>query len=188
MGGIGDEDARALVVSAVAVVFVDDHRADQLALGSGCGLEGGISEAANLRQPLLQGVHQIEVALDGIFRLERVGVGEARIAAGDFVDLWVVLHGTGAQRVQTEVNGIIFLGEAGEVAHNAHLGNFREGQPSARKFLREFGQRNFRFGEGNAGASGGRKLKNGRLTHAAPRLVLRSDSRYPRERSFRSLP
>lgn len=117
-----------------------------------------------------------------------MGIGEAREAAGDFVDLWVVLHGTGAQGVQTEVNGIVFLGEAGEVAHNAHLGNFGEGQPGARKLLREFGQRNLRFGEGNAGASGRGKLKNGRLTHAAPRLILRSDSRYPRERSFRSLP
>ena len=92
MCGVGNEDAFAFKVAAILMVFVDDQHASQLALGSGGWHQRDAGEARNFFQPLLQGVHQIQVSLHGVDWLEGVRVGETRQASRGFIDLWVVLH------------------------------------------------------------------------------------------------
>jgi len=91
------------------MVFADDQRAGQFALGARGGLQGNAGKSTDLLKPFLQGVHQVEVALNGIFRLAGMGQAKACEAAGDFVDLGVVLHCTGTQGVKAEVDGVVKL-------------------------------------------------------------------------------
>ena len=88
----------------------DDHGADQFALRSGCRYKGCVGETADLSQPGLEGVHKVQVALDGVFRLEGVGGCKTGVAGGCLVDFWVVLHCTGAQGVEAQINGVVLLG------------------------------------------------------------------------------
>ena len=119
-----------------SVVGADDQHAGQLALGAGSRLQGDAGKAADLLQPFLQLVHQQQAALHGLDRLERVQPGEAGQAGGLLVDLGVVLHRAGAERVDARVDAVVQLRQAGEVADHIHLGQFGQRQVLARQALR----------------------------------------------------
>jgi len=67
--GVRDKDAGALSITAVGVVFLDDEHAGQLAVRASCGLQGDARKTNDFLQPLLQCVHQVQVALHRVFRL-----------------------------------------------------------------------------------------------------------------------
>ena len=82
MGRIGNQHACALCFAVIFVIFMDDQRANQLALSTGSRLERYSVESGDFFQHFLQGVHQVEVALNGFNRLERMGKGKTGQAAG----------------------------------------------------------------------------------------------------------
>ena len=63
MGGIGHEDDAPPAVASRCVVGADDQYPRELALGAGRGLEAPRREAADLADPLLQRMDQLEGAL-----------------------------------------------------------------------------------------------------------------------------
>ncbi len=121
MGGIGDEHARALVITTIFVILVDDHCANQLTLCTSSRLQSDRCKASDLFEHFLQGVHQIKVSLDSVNRLEGMCGSEARQATDSFVDLGVVFHRAGAKRVKTQIDGVILLRNAGEMTDNLHF-------------------------------------------------------------------
>ena len=93
-------------------------------LGSGRGLERKGVHAGDLAQVSFQVRHDLKAPLRRLIGKQRVGLGEP-IQARDFlVDLGVVLHGAGPQRVEPFVIGIVELRKAREVAHHFALGKF----------------------------------------------------------------
>ena len=123
VGRIGDED----VFARVAPLFEagpDEHHAGQLALGAGRRLEGEGVHARDLAQVVLD-------ELDALRGLpwtvsggrERVGVGESGQGGHLLVDLGVVLHRAGAEGIEADVDAVVLLGEAGEVADDFDFGD-----------------------------------------------------------------
>src|SRR5690606_26038143 len=109
MGRIGDEDACALVISAIFVILMNDQGAYQFAMCS-CGrLKRNGSKTSDLFQHFLEGIHQIQVTLDRIFWLTGVRRSETWQSADGFIDLWVVLHGAGTEWIKSQINGVILL-------------------------------------------------------------------------------
>ena len=118
MGRIRDEHARALMVATIGMIFFDDQRANQFALRASCGHERYAGKSSDLSQHILELIHKIEIALNAFDRLMGVNMGKTRVTAGNFVDLGIVFHGTGAKRVKTKVNGVVLLRHTGEMAHS----------------------------------------------------------------------
>ncbi len=54
------------------------------------------------------------------------GAGEARVRRQPLVDLGVVFHRAGAERIDAHVDAVVLLGEAGEVAGDLGLGDLGE--------------------------------------------------------------
>ncbi len=116
------------MILAVAMVGADDQDPGQLTVGAGRRLQADRLKPADLRQPLLQGVHQRQVPLQRVGILQRVGQCETRQASGVLVDLGVVLHGAGAQRIEAGVHCVIELRKPHEMAHHLQLRQLRQQQ------------------------------------------------------------
>ena len=80
-----------------------------------------LREARDLGQHLLQLVHELQRALDRGGILERVDTGEAGIAGDRLVDLRVVLHRAGAERIHVDVDGVVLLADPGVMADDVDL-------------------------------------------------------------------
>ena len=127
VSGVGHDDPSALLVlSAVGEVRVHEHEARQLALRAGRGLERHRVQAADLREDLLEPPHELERSLRAVLVLQRVKVGEARVADHDLVDARVVLHRAGAEGVEAGVDAEVASRQLGEVTHELELGRFRK--------------------------------------------------------------
>jgi hypothetical protein len=100
VGGIGNEDAGPLDISALAVVGAHHQEAGEFAVRSGRGLQRDACKATDFREPLLQFEHQRKIALHGLRRLQRVGLREAREPGDYLVDLRVEFHRAGAKRIE----------------------------------------------------------------------------------------
>ena len=88
----------------------------------GLGRERHRRHAGQRLQPVGQLVHQLERALDGGDRLQRMEVGEAGQARQLLVQPRVVLHGARAERIERQVDGVVLLAEPHIVAHRLRLG------------------------------------------------------------------
>src|SRR5690606_15456703 len=108
-------------VTALLVVGVDDEAAGELAVRASGRLERDGLEAGDLREHLLQLVYQLERALRSLFRLVRMKAGEAGIAGDFLVDLRVVLHGARPERIHVDVDRVVLLTQAREVADDIDL-------------------------------------------------------------------
>ncbi len=64
--------------------------------------------------------------------LQRVEAGKARHARRLLIDLRVVLHRAGTERIEAEINGIIAVRQVREMAHDIQFGDFRKGRSSRR--------------------------------------------------------
>ena len=98
-----------------------NDQAGELALSAGGGLERASIHPAHLAEGLLQAEHHLERALRqgvGRHRVEAQKAGDAR---GPLVDLRVVLHGAGPERVHARVDGEVLLAELHVVAHGLGL-------------------------------------------------------------------
>ena len=137
------------------VVGAHDQHAGQLAVGASGRLQGHPREAADLFEHFLQRVHQQQVALHRLERLERVGEGEARQAGGIFIHARVVLHGARAERIEAAVDAVVQLREVGKVADDAHFRYFGEVEVITQQVRgQRIGAWNVRLREAHTGAPG----------------------------------
>ncbi len=114
------------VLAAVLVVGAREQQAGQLALGAGGGLERHVRQAGDLRERALQAPHEVERALRVLGVLERVEPGVPGKRREPLVQLRVVLHRAGAERVEALVQVEVARRERGVVAHDLGLGDLGE--------------------------------------------------------------
>jgi len=106
VGGIGDQNLAALVPPHLKVFF-HHHHAGQFAVGPRGRLEGEVGHAEDLAQVLPEFVHQPKASLrecNGPAGMQR---GKAGPLGDLLVNLRVVLHGAGAQRIEADVDAEI---------------------------------------------------------------------------------
>ncbi len=125
MGGVGDEDFAAGIALGL-VPGANQKDAGELAVGAGGGLEGDRVHAGDVEEAALEQAEDFENALGERVGTVGVGFGEAFDAGDQLVNAGVVLHGAGAEGVHAEIYGVVPGGEAGEVANDLDLAQFRQ--------------------------------------------------------------
>ena len=128
MGGIGDQNLGALGITPRSVVGADDQHTSQFTVCTCCRLQADARKSTDLVQPLLQMVHQRERTLDRFYRLEWMQVRKTWNAGSLFVDLGIVFHRAGSQRIKASIDAVVELRKTGEVAHDIDLCHFWQGQ------------------------------------------------------------
>ena len=134
--GVGNEDARPLGVAARVVIGAHHQQAGEFAVRAGRGLQRHAGKTADLGEPLLQLEHQRQVALHRVRVLQRMRLGEAGQPRDLLVDLRVVLHGAGAERIESGIDAEIALRQRKVVPHHVELRQFRQagiGAPFVRR-------------------------------------------------------
>src|SRR5207249_8703390 len=125
--------------------------------------QGEAIHAADRAQGALQVVHQPQAALRGELGELRVRLGEPGEARDLLVDLRVVLHGAGAERVETEVDGVVETGQTRIVARHLDFAQLREpldlGAGVARVEIEALGLRHVERRQGKTPPSGSRYLE-----------------------------
>jgi hypothetical protein len=106
---VGDQDKVAMPLALAFVIGFDQHQACKLPMRARRGLQGDASHTRDLGQVALQLVEQLDSSLHGILRLQGVDASEAWQHSHVFVKLGVVLHSTGAERVEAGVHAKIAL-------------------------------------------------------------------------------
>ena len=120
--GVGDDDLGAARLATLFQIVPDEEKARVLTVGTRRRLQGQGVHAEDLLEVLLDLPHDLETALDRLDGLERVDVGEAGQSRDLLVDLRVVLHGAGAERVEAVVHAVRLLGELAVVAAEVDFG------------------------------------------------------------------
>src|SRR5579862_7707780 len=146
MGGRRHENPPALFAPRF------DGRADrkqsaQLAMRSGFGAHRHGRHARQGRQPAHQFGNERQCTLYSSFRLKRMKITEAGQPRHFFVQPRIVLHRTGAERIEARVDGIIHARQPHEVAHHFRLRQSRQSDglfslQTAQPFVRDLCLRN----------------------------------------------
>ena len=106
MGGVRHDDLRAGHVAPRLVVGLDHQKPRLLAVSARRGLESHIEHAGHFAEDAAQTVDDFETPLRVGLGLQRVDAGEAGEGGHLVVDLGVVLHRAGAQRVEPVVDAV----------------------------------------------------------------------------------
>ena len=121
VGAVGDDHLRAGKVAAVHVVAAHDHKAGELAVGAGAGVQREVLHAGDGGESLVHLVVDLERTLHRRLVLQGVEPLEGGHGGYLLIDLGVVLHRAAAQRVEAGVNSEVHLGEVGVVARHVDL-------------------------------------------------------------------
>ena len=125
MGGIGNED-RGAVLPFGAMVGADHFQSGQLPLRAGRRLQGEGMHPGDLAQQLLQLIEEAQQPLGARGRVQRVHVGEPRPRGDPVIELGVVFHGAGAQRVEVGIDRKIALRQPGVMPHHVQFRGLRQ--------------------------------------------------------------
>ena len=139
MGAVRYDDLGALKVSPHHVIGAHKHEARELAMGAGAGLESESMHSGNLCKCRIHSLIHLAGALCEAGRHEGMQTGKTGQGAHLFVDLGVVLHGAGAQRIEAGIYTKVHLGEVVVVAHHFRLAHLGEtGRRGALQLNRKF--------------------------------------------------
>ena len=127
MGRIRNDDLLTLQVTPRTMIVVDGHQTCQFTMRPCIGFEGEMSQSRQRTERLVEHDDQSLGTEDGLFRLQRVQILEGRQGSNLLVDLWIVLHRTGAQRVKTRIDTKVIIREVRIMAHHRQLIAFRQG-------------------------------------------------------------
>jgi len=109
MGAVGDYDHLAVAFPPVLMVGLDNVEAGQLSMGAGGGLQRNLVNPTDLAEILIQLIHHLKGALAQLLRLIGMDIGKPRQPDDLFIDLGIILHGAGPQRVEVNVNPVVQL-------------------------------------------------------------------------------
>ena len=184
MRGVGDDHLGARVVLVAKVVRLDHAQPRPFPVGSGSGLEGHSLHPGDVTEHPLQLPHQLQGALNGLDRLERVDVRQSIQRGRLFVDGGVVLHGAGPERVGALVEVVVATPEATEVPRQVGLvqsGNLRRtpAPPDGWQGLRQPGAVHTGGGEHRPRAVPARQLEEERLRTSPGGLGTGAHARAP---------
>jgi hypothetical protein len=74
----------------------------------------------------LEFVHKAQTPLRVGLPLVRMSLRKSGQRSQILIDFWVVLHGTRAERIEPEINGIVPLGETGIMSDYIHFTDLRQ--------------------------------------------------------------
>ena len=162
VGRIRDEDVLAGVAPGLER-GPDEHHAGELAVGAGRRLEREGVHAGDLAEHVLELFQDLEVALDEVLGGERMRCGEGGVRREPFVDLGVVFHRAGTERIDAHVDAVVLLREPGEMAGDLGLRDLGEAFDLLAE--RDAGERVLLFGDVQRGQlgrplAGGADLEN----------------------------
>ena len=120
VGGVRRQHLAALL-AAILVIGPREQQTGELAVRAGARLQRHVRQARDLGQGALQPPHQLERALRVLGVLERMQAGVARQGRHPLVQLRVVLHRAGAERVEALIEMEVLRGERRVVAHQLGL-------------------------------------------------------------------
>ena len=113
---------------------LDREHAREFAMRAGLRRQRHRRHAGQLHQVVAEPLHQLERALHGLLRLQRMDVAEARQPRHLLVQPRVVLHRARAERIEPAVDRVVLARQAHVVAHRLRLGESRQSdrRPCAR--------------------------------------------------------
>ena len=145
---------------------LDRHHAAELAMRAGLRRHRDRRHAGQLAQPARQLGDQLERALHGRLRLQRMDVAEARQPRHLLVQARIVLHGAGAERKEAGVDAVVHARQPHVVAHRLRLGEARQADRSLRSRPPSRGAKCRRLVEIDAGHLGAADLEDQRFLDA----------------------
>jgi len=174
--GVGDEHLGARVALR-PVPCLNEHDAGQFAVRTGGRLEAARLKAGHGAQHLLGFVQHPQRALRIFGGEQRMRTGKAGQRGDLFVDLGVVFHGAGTERIHARVHTEVPRGKARVVAHHIQLSQVGQIQIRPHHAFRLIGGGgHVRFGQAHAHASGAaffpqQGLVQYETRHPGPRLI-----------------
>ena len=139
VGAVGDDDLGAGHVAAAHMVRADQHETRQLAVGTGARVEGERVHAGNLGEGLVHLFIDLADTGDGGVGHQRMEGGEAGHGGHLLVDLGIVLHRAGAERIEARIHAEVHLGEVVVVADHLGLADLgKPGRSAATQLKRKF--------------------------------------------------
>ena len=121
MGAVRNNDLGAFEVSPHHVIGTHEHKARELTMGAGAGLKSESMHSGNLCKCR---IHSF-IHFAGAFRCtgghQGMQAGKTGQGAHLFIDLGIVLHGAGTQRIEAGIYTKVHLGEVVVVADHLRL-------------------------------------------------------------------
>jgi hypothetical protein len=133
-GGIGAmrviryEDDIAMAFAPAFMIGFDEHEARQFAVRAGGWLQGDTRHARDFRQVALKLVDELDCALGCVVGLQGMQAREAGQGCHILIELGVVFHSAGAERVEARIHAEVTLREVRIVAHDLDLADLRQGR------------------------------------------------------------
>ncbi len=127
VGGVGDQHGGAFFAPIAEIGGGHEH-GGHFAVRPGGRLERDGRQPGDLGQIMLRHVQQGEHPLEGRFRLIGVQIGHARQGRQPLVPLGVVLHRTGAQRIEVGIDRHVPGREVDEMSDDLRFREFRQRQ------------------------------------------------------------
>ena len=128
MGRVRNDDLRSGSIAAFGVICLDEQHAGQLAVCARSRLERDRVHAEHFAELAAQHVQRLQRALRRFDRLQRVQLRKARQRRHFLVDLGVILHGAGAERIESVVHTVNALAKRRIVPRQLVLADLRQAQ------------------------------------------------------------
>jgi hypothetical protein len=109
------------VIAFFAMVSLHDQQTGQLALSSGSWLQSNGVHAGDFSERIFEGLEHLQSALYRLFWLLRVQVGETWQACHVFINLGVIFHGAGPERVEANINAVVQAGKSCEMPNDVEF-------------------------------------------------------------------
>ena len=103
VSGIRYNDFGAFHIAPGFVVCLNQQQPGIIAVGACRGLECHLVHACNLTEQFLCLYQHFQASLDCFFRLQGMDACKARKGCHLFIQLWIIFHGTGAQRIKSVI-------------------------------------------------------------------------------------
>ncbi len=131
-GGVGavrcvrDDHDITLGIAAILVVRLDEQQACQFTVCARRRLECVSIHTRDIIEQLFQTVEELKVTLDGAVGLQGMRCGKACKRRHILVNLRVIFHRAGAQRIRTHLDVVVFVRHIGVMANHrnfVHIGD-----------------------------------------------------------------
>ena len=126
VGAVGDYHLSSGGIPTCHVVLAHQHESCEFAVGTGARQEGEVLHAGNRRQGRIKPVNHLLRALHSICRLQRMQAGKQWMRGNFFVDLGVIFHGAGSQRIESRIYAKVHLAQISIMTHYVNFADFRQ--------------------------------------------------------------
>ena len=111
MGGVRNNDLRPFLIPAALVPGTNQQKSRKFAVGAGRRLERHAVHSCYLTEYFLRSLQDLQGALNGGFRLQRMNSRKSGESGDLIIDLWIVFHGAGTQGIAAVVDTVGRFGQ-----------------------------------------------------------------------------